>query len=111
MGLAQLKRKRSELRWRGKWEYKIRVFLGWAFSFTVFGLALLCSIIYAGMFGNNETTAMCIAWLMAYGWTFAIVEPVQVLILAGAPCLFNEDTRCGRCMLRCQFMYNELCAP
>jgi len=45
------------------------------------------------------------------GLTFAVVEPFQVILLVCAPCLFDEETRLGRCMGRCRFVYNELCAP
>ena len=109
--LAQLKAKRQVLRWRGKWEYRARLGLSWAANFTICGLAYMYSIALAVKFGNNDTTGMIISWLVAYGWTFAIVEPVQVIILAGTPCLFDEETRCGRCMSRARFIYNELCAP
>jgi len=109
--LAQIRSKRKELRWRPKWEYYLRLSLSWSFNFALMGICFLFSIIYSVSFGNNKTFAMVISWALAYGWTFAIVEPVQILILAGAPCLFNEDHACGRCMVRARFVYNELCAP
>ena len=43
--------------------------------------------------------------------TLTLVEPLQVILLVCAPCLFDENTKCGRCMGRCRFVYNELCAP
>ena len=55
--------------------------------------------------------AMSVTWLIAYAWTFALVEPAQIVAIAGAPCLWDENTRCGRCMLRCRFVYNEIFAP
>lgn len=54
---------------------------------------------------------MSLAWLFAYGVTFAIIEPAQVVLLTTAPFLQNEDTACGRAISRCRFIYNELCAP
>lgn len=54
---------------------------------------------------------MLLSWLVAYGWTFAIVEPVQILVMALAPSIVSEDTRCGRCCARVQFVYNELFSP
>ena len=54
---------------------------------------------------------MLLAWLVAYGWTFAIVEPVQVVIFALLPYIANEETRLGRCCLRVRFVYNELFSP
>ena len=108
---AQIKAKQKELKWRGPIEYRVRYILGWLINFLILGLCLLVSLIYAAKFGNNQFTQVAAAWLMAYGWTFLLVEPFQVLFLAGAPCLFNEETRCGRCMIWCRFIYNELCAP
>ena len=54
---------------------------------------------------------MALSWLIAYGVTFLIVEPLQVLCIACSPCCFDEDTRFGRCMSWMRFVYNELCAP
>ena len=77
----------------------------------MFSEEAVVSIIFAASFGDKQTAKMCMTWLIAYGITFALVEPFQVLVLAGAPCLFNEDHRCGRCMVSCRYYYNELCAP
>jgi hypothetical protein len=85
----QLRQKRKELRWRSDTEYYARLSVAWAFQFTIMGIAQFYAIICAISFGNRQTTAMCIAWLVAYGWTFAIVEPFQVIVLAGAPCMFD----------------------
>lgn len=54
---------------------------------------------------------MILSWLVAYGWTFVVIEPLQVLALAGAPCMFDERHCCGRCMIRLRTCYNELLAP
>ena len=51
------------------------------------------------------------AALLADAWTFAIIEPIQVVILALAPFLFNEETRLGRCLARIRYVYNELLSP
>lgn len=69
------------------------------------------SLIYALKFREEATRMMALSWLIAYAVTFAIVEPLQVLILVCMPCLFDENTRCGRCMLWTRFIYNEICAP
>ena len=42
---------------------------------------------------------------------FILIEPLQVFLIACAPCLFDEETAFGRCMSRIRFVYNELCAP
>ena len=49
---------------------------------------------------NSKTGVMVVGWLTAYGLTFAFVEPFQVLVLAGAPCLVDEEARGGRCCRR-----------
>jgi hypothetical protein len=54
---------------------------------------------------------MIVGWIIAYAQTFMLIEPVQILLLAGLPCLMDEDTRCGRCCIRIRFIYNELLAP
>ena len=97
--------------WRGPREHCVRSSLAWLFNYLVFFFALLVALIYALKFGEVTMSKALITWAVAYGWTFAIVEPVQVVILALSPCLFDEETRCGRCMVRGRTMYNELCAP
>ena len=108
---ATLERKRKELRWRSNTEYGVRLTMAWTFNFFIIGLGLLLGIIFGAKFGEETTRKMVIAWLFAYGVTFAIVEPVQVIALAALPMLNDEDTRCGRACLRCRFIYNELMAP
>ena len=109
--LAQLRAKKKALRWRGKWEFRIRQALAWSFNFAIVGMGCLICIILGAMFGENQVQVMALGWLTSYAITFAIVEPFQVLVLSAGPCLFNEEHRCGRCMVRCRTIYNELCAP
>lgn len=108
---AQTEKKKRDLRWRGPKEVYARRAIAWGINLTLNLIALTMAVIYAGKFGERQTQKMCVSWLVAYGWTFAIVEPFQVLVLAGAPCLFDEETRMGRCCGRARFVYNELFAP
>lgn len=108
---AKVRKKIEDGRWRGRKEIMCRQILAWSFSALMVCGMLFQAIIYALKFGDQQTQSMIVSWLVAYGWTFAIVEPVQILILVCAPCLFDDSTRCGRCMLWCKFIYNELCAP
>ena len=101
----------DELAFRPKWVYWIRVSLAWAIVWAILLAGCFYSILLARTFGAIETNKMIVAWLIAYGQTFVVVEPIQILLLAGTPCLFNEETRCGRCCVRCRFIYNELLAP
>ena len=71
----------------------------------------LVSLIYALKYREEATKSMVMSWLIAYGVTFAIVEPMQVLVLVCAPCLFDEETRLGRFMSWLRYIYNELCSP
>merc|ERR1711998_111940 len=105
---AQIRAKRKELGWRGPKEYACRITLAWLFNFLVPGICYLYAIILSIKFGEAQTANMILTWLIAYGWTFLLVEPAQVLILAGTPCMFNEETKCGRCCVRARFVYNEL---
>ena len=101
----------DDIGWRGEREFFIRRTIAWTFCVFVFLFSLFVSFIYALKFGEVTIAKALLSWVIAYGWTFTIVEPFQVLFLAFSPCLFNEETRCGRCMINCRFVYNELCAP
>ena len=106
----RIRQRVAELRWRSANTFACRQALAWAFTLGVTLLALFTSVVYALKFGEATMSQCLIAWALAYGWTFAVVQPIQVLILALAPGLFTNDTRCGRCMLRVKEVYNELLA-
>ena len=108
---ARIKQKIDEIDWRSDREFFVRRTIAWVFNLFVFVFSLFVSLIYALKFGEYTISKTLISWAIAYGWTFTIVEPFQVVFLAFSPCLFNEDHRCGRCMVRCRTVYNELCAP
>jgi len=108
---ALLHKRREDLGWRSPLTFAVRQALAWAFNMLVLLLACFVSVIYALKFEEQETRNMCMAWLIAYGVTFAIVEPLQVLVIACLPCLSDEETKCGRVCGRARFIYNELCAP
>jgi len=108
---AVLAKRQEDLGWRKPCVYNTRLALAWVFNFGILLVACFFSIIYALKFQELATRNMCMAWLVAYGVTFAVVEPVQVLMIACLPSLSDEDTRCGRYCGRCRFIYNELCAP
>ena len=86
----------AELRWRGANAFVSRQAFAWALTLGLTLLALFMSVMYALKFGEATMSACLIAWAIAVGWTFAVVQPIQVLILALAPGLFKNDTRCGR---------------
>ena len=108
---AQLRRKRKALRWRTPREYLLRMAAAWVLNLLVLLICLLLALVMAIKLGQIQANNMLLTWLVAYGWTFAFLEPLQILLLAGMPILWNEKTRLGRTMLRCRFIYNELCAP
>ena len=106
-----LQKELKELGWRSDREFRIRQCIAWTFNVTVLIIALYYSFILAIRFGEIQTFTFVLGWMISYGWTFAIVEPVQVLLLACCPCMWNEDHACGRCMQRIRFVYNELFSP
>ena len=108
---AVLAQKEKELRWRSPRDYRARQIAAWTFSFTFLGFVLFLSLIYALKYEENAMKQIMLSWTMAYAWTFAIVEPVQIIMLVAIPNCQNEDTKCGRYVGRCRTVYNELCAP
>jgi len=108
---AQLNNKVAGLNWRSRREYRIRHTIAWIFNLGVVIAFCFVSVVYGLKFGEQSTKNMILSWLIAYGVTAAIVEPIQILVVVCFPCLCDESTRCGRYMRKCQFVYNELCAP
>ena len=51
------------------------------------------------------------SWGAAYLWTALLFDPINVFIITIMPYVANEETRCGRCCMRCKFVYDELFAP
>ena len=101
----------NELRWRSDQSYSIRMALAWSFNVFVIVFALFVSLIYALKYREEATRMMLVCWLIAYAVTFAIIEPFQICCLVCMPCLWDEETRLGRCMHRARWWYNEICAP
>ena len=100
---ARLQKKKQELGWRSSCEYATRSCLAWIFNFVLLLFFCFVSVVYALKFEEKATSNMILTWIIAYGVTFAIIEPIQVCLLVCAPCLWNEDTRCGRCCLNCRY--------
>jgi len=111
IAVHKMKLRKANVRWRRQWVVHMRQVLSWC---TVFGLTTFClfnAFIFALAFGDTQTNTMIMSWLMGYGTTAVIVEPAQIIFLAMTPYLFSDEHACGRCMLRIQFVYNELFAP
>ena len=108
---AQLQEEVSKLGWRSEREYNMRQATAWGVQVGILFMAYFNSFIFCLGFGERETFKMVLSWIIAYGWTFAFIEPVQVCLLACCPCLWDEETRCGRCMNWVRFIYNELLSP
>ncbi len=108
---AQLLLRRKELGWRSPCEYRARLAVSWFINVSIIVLACISSLIYALQFQEKATNNMMMTWLVAYGVTFVIIEPIQIGVLACAPCCFDDSTLYGRLMSRLRFWYNELCAP
>ena len=53
--------------------------LAWTFVLALMCFMLFVSLIYGLKFQEKATNNMVLTWLIAYGLTFAIIEPVQVL--------------------------------
>ena len=108
---ALLKKRKEDLRWRSPREVIMRRALAW--SLSVFFMLASCwyALVIALRFGEDGIRSMAISWLLAYGLTFALIEPVQIVVIVSLPMLFDEETKVGRCCERCRYVYNELLAP
>jgi len=100
------------LRWRGPVEYRLRSFVAWFMGVLLYVIFCLAAAVYGVVkFKGAATNYMLASWGVAAIQTYIIIEPVQVIVVIALPCLVNEQTRCGRCCLRCRFWYNEIFAP
>ena len=109
--VAALEAKLTDMRWRHPWSVIFRKVVAWIFNFFVMGICMFYSLIIALKFGEDSTRLMIASWVLAYGATFAIIEPLQIILLAATPFLFVDTNACGRCALRARFIYNEYLAP
>ena len=106
-----VKKRKTELRWRSARERFVRRLLAWAFNISIMVISYLYAVIISVKFGDAVVRGTFTTWLVAYGWTFSLVEPLQICLLVCAPCLWREDSRCGRCMGWVRYVYNELLSP
>ena len=63
--------------WRSPCEYWTRYVLAWLANVLMLLALLFVSAIYCLGFGEAQTRPMVLAWMISYGWTFAVVEPVH----------------------------------
>ena len=109
--MYELYRARLEAeRWISDRLYYGRSAMAWflvAFMSFVTGLA---SMAFAVQFGNNQTRDMLIGWGISVTWCFAIVEPVQIIVVTCIPFFIAEDSRCYVCFENIRWAYNEVCA-
>jgi len=111
LALYKIEKKRKSERWRPRWQVTIRQGLSWVFAWSIMAGTSFNSFILALKFGERQTSQMVASWLLAYVTTALVVEPVQIVLVALLPFLFTDKTRCGRCMRRARFAYNEYLAP
>lgn len=52
---------------------------------------------------------MLTSWGMSYALQLVCIQPVQVAVIACAPCLFDDSHLLGRCLNRLRGIYNEYC--
>ena len=108
---ADLVKLKKESRWRPYPNYCARLTAAWFFNYAIFYTCLLMALAYGVKFGNKESKVMVISWFIAICQNYCVVEPLQIALNAGAPCLFDDSHALGRCCLWVRFIYNELFSP
>ena len=108
---ADLLKLKKEARWRPYHNYCTRLTLAWFFAYAIYYTCLLMAFTYGVKFGNTETKTMVLSWAVAISQNYCIIEPLQIALAAGAPCLFDESHALGRCCLWVRYIYNELFSP
>jgi len=110
VSLQALVKKRKKFL-RSKRERLARLLFSWLIVVGLHVTFIFLSLIYALKFGEATMKVIVMGWVIGYGMMAVMIEPIQAFLLACCPCMFNEETRIGRCCERVRFCYNELLAP
>ena len=78
---------------------------------AIFYTCIGCAIVYGVKFGQEQQKLLVLSWVVALVQTYLILEPLQIIFAAAAPCCFDEEHAFGRCMTRCRLIFNEIFAP
>ena len=109
---AYMERTKKLIHWRSVREQRHRTCLAWMFNALIYFCAGVIVLAYGvKALGSAAMTATVVGWLLALAQVFFIIEPLQVVVVVAFPFCVNEDTHCGRCFRRAQWVYNELLAP
>ena len=108
---AALKHEKTTLRWRTDRTYYFRLALAWTLAAVVYLLSLFLVLLYSAAYGRKDSASVLLSWITSLGCSFAIIEPVQVVILSTLPFLFDDQTRLGRCLERGRWFYLEFLSP
>jgi len=107
---ARVKEKRKELRLRSQRVYYLRQSIAWGFNLFVLIFLLALIRIYASMFGERGTQDLMRGWMISIGTATAVIEPVNVIVLAALPLLMRGDGPIAKCYNNIFWCYNELFA-
>ena len=103
---------KKDLRWRTPREYRCRQRTSWCVVLVFTIISVLTILVYGLQFGETDArNLILVPWLFSFIIGALMLEPAQILLISGAPCLFDDSHACGRCVLRTQWFYNEYLAP
>jgi hypothetical protein len=105
-----LKQKRVQMGRRSKRSYHARTMLAWAAALACFTVCAMMAVVYGRLFGPSRTNDMLLGWLLATGQTWAVLEPLQIVIVAALPVLVSQESCVMRTYERARYIYNEYLA-
>lgn len=79
----------------------LRFTLAWGINLAVYFAACLAALVYGVLFQAPAFTELLLAWVLALGFTWAVIEPSEVLGLVLFPTLANNK-RLQQCRAKCK---------
>lgn len=88
-----------------------RTCLAWSFNAAVYAIAALLSLTNASKYGPYSTNEMLTGWLLAIGYIYLIIEPLEIIVTVCLPRLCDRQTNAGDCCLKLWLCLGEICRP
>ena len=83
------------------WLHIFRFTLAWAFNLALYIVAAIYALVSGILYGAPEFREMLIAWLAGLIFTWAVIEPGEVIGIVVFPRLFNSRA-IAKCREKCK---------
>ena len=88
----------------------MRQAFGWLVNWYAYAHLDFTVIVYAAIYGPEDTTMIIEGWMVSLTMALGVLEPFNIFMVALLPVLFSEESCCMKCYNNVFHVYNEYLA-